>query len=96
VSQIALNLLSNAIKFTSEGTVKLSAVRMKVSSWVQVSVEDSGIGISQENQQKLFSNYTRIEFEGRQKMNPTGVGLGLNIASNLAELLDPQAPRDQR
>jgi CheY-like chemotaxis protein len=45
--------------------------------------------MSQDNVKKLFSSYTHIEFEGRQKMNPTGVGLGLNIASNLAELLAP-------
>jgi len=39
---------------------------------------------------KLFASYTHIEFEGRQMMNPSGVGLGLNIASNLAELLAPK------
>ena len=90
VSQIVLNLLSNAIKLTKEGIIKLSAVKVENTDWAKVSVEDSGIGISQENLDKLFLNYTQIEFEGRQIMNPTGVGLGLNIASNLTELLAPQ------
>jgi len=58
-------------------------------SRVKVTVEDSGIGMSQDNVKKLFTSYTHIEFEGRQKMNPTGVSLGLNIASNLVELLAP-------
>jgi len=91
LSQIVLNLLTNAIKFTKEGMVKLKAVPIEHTSWVKIVVEDSGIGITQENQNRLFTNYTRIEFEGRQEINPTGVGLGLNIASNLAELLAPKS-----
>ena len=63
VSQIVLNLLNNAIKFTTEGRVTLSAAPMEgTPSCIKVPVKDSGIGISQENQQKLFSNYTHIEF----------------------------------
>jgi len=89
LSQILLNLLSNAIKFTSEGSVKLSTVYMQTSQWVKISVEDTGIGMSQENVKKLFTNYTHIEFAGRQTMNPTGVGLGLNIAYRLVKLLAP-------
>ena len=56
-------------------------------------MEDSGIGISKENVKKLFTSETRIEFEGRQTLNPTGVGLELNIAFNLAELLGPQGQK---
>jgi len=89
LSQIILNLLNNAIKFTKEGTVKLTAALREDNS-VKICVEDSGIGMTEENVKKLFSNYTHIEFEERQKMNPTGVGLGLNIAYNLAELLAPE------
>jgi len=89
VSQIVLNLLTNAIKFTKEGRVKLKAIPVTDQNWVKITVEDSGIGMSQENIQKLFKSYTRIEIEDRPKMNPTGVGLGLNIASNLADLLAP-------
>ena len=92
LSQIVRNLLHNAMKFTKEGTIKLSAKSLDDQpNCVKVTVEDSGIGMNRENVQKLFSHYTRIEFEGKQKMNPRGVGLGLNIASNLVELLAPKA-----
>jgi len=92
LSQIVLNLLSNAMKFTKQGTVKLLAIPMmnQQHQWVKIVVEDSGIGISQENMKKLFSNYTHIEFEGRQIMNSAGVGLGLNIAYQLVQLLAPK------
>jgi len=91
LSQIVLNLLSNAIKFTNQGVVKLTATPMIHASWVKISVEDSGIGIAQENVKKLFSSYTKIDFEGREAINPNGVGLGLKITSNLAKLLAPRA-----
>ena len=90
LSQIVLNLLSNGIKFTREGMIKLTTMPINGGSWVKIMVEDSGIGISHENLKKLFVNYTHIEFEERQISNPTGVGLGLNIASNLVELLAPK------
>jgi len=90
LSQIVLNLLNNAVKFTKEGVIKLTAKPMPEAPWVQITVQDSGIGMGQENIQKLFTNYTHIEFEGRQNMNPTGAGLGLNIAYNLALLLGPK------
>ena len=90
MSQILLNLLSNAIKFTSEGMVKLKAtMSIQASQSVEISVEDTGIGMSEENVKKLFTNYTHTGFAGRQTMNPTGVGLGLNIASRLVRLLAP-------
>src|SRR5690242_3227210 len=87
------NELSNAIKFTREGRVKLTVISFaedESQSSVKVSVEDSGVGISQENISKLFRDYTHIDFNGREAMNPTGVGLGLNIAYNLAKLLSPK------
>ena len=90
LSQIVLNLLSNAIKFTNQGVVKLTAEPMTGSAWVKITVEDSGIGICRGNLQKLFSSYASIEYEDRQVINPGGVGLGLNIASNLADLLAPK------
>jgi len=90
VSQIVLNLLTNAVKFTNHGVVKLIAVPLKDTSSVSISIEDSGIGISQENIKKLFSHNHIILCEEKEKINPTGAGLGLNIASNLVELLAPE------
>jgi len=90
LSQIVLNLLNNAIKFTQRGSVILSAVPTEDPNCLKISVQDSGIGMTQEDTKKLFSDYTHIEFAERSSMNPTGVGLGLNIAYNLAKLLGPQ------
>jgi len=92
LSQIVLNLLTNATKFTKEGgVIKLIAESMTDDgSWVKISIEDSGIGISSENMNKLFSSCTYIDFEGKEEMSPAGVGLGLNIASNLVQLLAPK------
>ena len=91
LSQIVLNLLNNAVKFTREGIVKMKASPMLGAPFVKVTVEDTGIGMNQENIKKLFSSYTHIDFEGRQVMNPQGAGLGLKIAYNLAALLAPKA-----
>jgi len=90
VGQIVLNLLTNATKFTKQGRVKLIARMMDDNSSVKISVEDSGIGIDQKNLKKIFSSGTSIDIEDREKMNPHGVGLGLNIASNLVQLLAPE------
>jgi len=92
LSQIVLNLLSNASKFTRGGMIKLTAIPLaEEENWVKIIVEDSGIGIRQENIHKLFSSYSTIEFEERQAINSSGVGLGLNISSNLADLLAPKS-----
>ena len=90
LSQIVLNLLSNAIKFTKEGTVKLSAIPLAHKNWVRIIVEDSGILISKANLIKIFSSSTIIDYEERHMLNPGGVGLGLNIASNLVKMLAPR------
>jgi len=89
LSQIVLNLLNNAIKFTQKGAVVLTAVPAEEVSCVKISIQDSGIGMAQDNMKKLFSEFTHIEFAERKEINPTGVGLGLNIAYNLAKLLGP-------
>ena len=85
LSQIVLNLLSNAIKFTKEGEVKLVTRPMENDpGWVKIIVEDSGVGICPENLQKILPS---PDSEGQQ----TGAGLGLNIASNLVDLLSPKS-----
>jgi len=90
LSQIVLNLLNNALKFTQKGIIQLTAKPVDGLPWVKISVEDSRIGMSRENVKKLFSTFTHIDFKGREVLNPSGVGLGLNIAYNLAELLGPK------
>ena len=93
LSQIVLNLLNNAIKFTQKGSIVLSAMPTDDPMLVKISVQDSGMGMTQENIKKLFLDYTHIEFAERKEINPTGVGLGLSIAYNLAKLLGPSPQR---
>ena len=88
VKQIILNILTNAVKYTKEGFVDF-----KVSSVVQgdvcrliVSVEDSGIGIKNENIDKLFTNFERLGVE--KAITIEGTGLGLAITKRLVELMN--------
>lgn len=93
VKQILLNLLSNAIKFTREGYVKVRLSQLDVgtecSRQLKIEVEDTGIGISIQEQKKLFGEFTHIEGYDRKDLNPHGVGLGLMIANSLAQVLGP-------
>ena len=64
--QILLNLLSNACKFTKEGEVKLRGSRVKNGRhWVELSVSDTGIGMTPEQQAKLFEEFTQAEARPR-------------------------------
>jgi signal transduction histidine kinase len=87
MSQIVLNLLSNALKFTFKGCIKCLVERL--GSNVRISISDTGIGISPENQKKLFGAYTKLEYENQSEINPRGVGLGLSISNMLAQILGP-------
>ena len=79
--QILLNLLSNACKFTKEGEVKLRASRVRNGSdWIELSVADTGIGMTAEQQAKLFEEATTAQRFG-------GTGLGLAIARKLARMM---------
>jgi signal transduction histidine kinase len=84
LSQILRNLISNALKFTTEGEVRVGA-RMRGADVVEFTVEDSGIGIAPEDQQRIFQDYQQVEgvFQRRAK----GTGLGLPLSQRLAELL---------
>lgn len=92
LKQIVLNLLSNAIKFTLEGGIKVSVTLTdseEYSKVLSVEVSDTGIGISDENQKRLFQAYEKIELGKRVALNSTGVGLGLVISNNLVQMLGP-------
>ena len=82
--QILLNLLSNALKFTMRGSISLVAL-VDESNHLRLSVEDTGIGIDEANQQKVFGLFGKLE--GNQAINPLGCGLGLSISSLLVERL---------
>lgn len=85
VKQILSNLLSNAIKFTPEnGFVKVKIVIEE--SKLIISVQDSGIGISKQNQAKIFSAFEQAD--GSTTREYGGTGLGLSISAKLAHLMD--------
>ena len=75
-----LNLQSNAIKFTQEGYVRI-VVTMRPES-ILFMVVDTGVGISLDNQRKLFKLFGFIK--DTQSMNINGIGLGLMITQKLA------------
>lgn len=81
--QIINNLLSNAVKFTFKGHVSLSI--SIVDDYVHFEVQDTGIGISPENQTKLFRPFTQSEVTVSKRFG--GTGLGLSIAKNLVDLM---------
>ena len=86
--QVLSNLLSNAIKFTEAGQVRLS-VRAKRSDdgerlHLSVQVEDTGIGISNDDQQRLFSCFSQVN---PQQQTPGGSGLGLMISRQLCAMM---------
>jgi signal transduction histidine kinase len=78
--QAVLNLLSNAGKFTKYGRVTLAASRQteRGEDWILVSVTDTGIGISQESQQKLFKDFNQADASTASKYGGTGLGLALS------------------
>jgi len=86
--QILLNLLSNAVKFTEAGQVRLELTHVMISDSkleILVSVEDSGIGMTAEQQQKLFRDFTQVDGSTTRKYG--GTGLGLAISRQLCALL---------
>lgn len=85
VKQIISNLLSNAIKFTPyDGEIKVR-IFMQNSKLI-ISIEDNGIGISEENISKVFSAFEQADGTTTRKYG--GTGLGLSISSKLAELMN--------
>jgi signal transduction histidine kinase len=84
--QILLNLLSNACKFTKEGEVKLNARRLVDGrDWIEVAVADSGIGMTPEQQAKLFEEFAQADATTAQRFG--GTGLGLAITRKLARMM---------
>ena len=84
--QILLNLLSNACKFTKEGDVKLGAQKVVDGrDWIELTVADSGIGMTAEQQAKLFEEFSQADATTAQRFG--GTGLGLAIARKLARMM---------
>lgn len=85
VKQVLLNLLSNAIKFTPAGKVWLTVRLVGDGHGVELAVHDTGVGISPEDQAKVFDAFTQAHGEGAGRH--AGSGLGLDISRRLTEML---------
>ncbi len=88
IKQIITNLLSNAVKYTEKGSVTLRVrceEKEEEEILLNVTVEDTGIGIKDEDKEKVF-----MEFERLGKYRTEGTGLGLSITKNLLEMMDSE------
>ena len=89
--QILVNLLGNAIKFTEEGEVVVCVDSQIIENGLartHFSVKDTGIGISKENQKRLFQSFSQVDSSTTRRFG--GTGLGLAISQQLAELMGGQ------
>lgn len=88
IRQILTNILTNAVKYTHEGTIWLRVKGQKINEMavLRFEVEDTGIGIKEEDLPKLSAEFERIEEE--KNRNIEGTGLGMSITIQLLELLN--------
>ena len=89
LAQVIANLLSNAVKFTPEqGTITLSVQNLEIQDDVctlRIDVNDTGIGISEEQRQKLFSSFVQADDSISRRFG--GTGLGLAISKRIVEMM---------
>ena len=87
--QIIVNLVGNAIKFTTNGEVLIEVKQLELINQnvkIQISVTDSGIGISKQQQELLFKAFSQADVSTTKKYG--GTGLGLSISSKLVEMMN--------
>lgn len=88
IRQVMNNFLSNSAKYTHEGSITFGVDYEEKSEgeiWLIITVSDTGIGIKEEDLEKLFASFTRIE--EKRNRNIEGTGLGLNLTKNLVDLM---------
>jgi len=82
--QVVVNLLSNAIKFTEEGSVTVIVSELE-SDWVNITVQDTGIGMTEDQTSQVFEAFQQVDQSLTRKYQ--GTGLGLAITDSLVELM---------
>src|SRR5262249_3343847 len=85
VKQIVLNLLTNALKFTPLGSVRASARWLKEAGQVEIAITDTGIGIPDGEQERIFEDFRQADASPSRQYG--GAGLGLSICRRLATML---------
>jgi PAS domain S-box-containing protein len=85
VRQVLLNLVGNAVKFTDQGAVRLFVGYDRASTTLRMRVEDTGVGMSPEQQTKLFQRFSQVDASSTRKHG--GTGLGLAICKGLTEAM---------
>ena len=81
--QVVINLLSNAWKFTEQGYILLEAIKISECAF-RISVTDTGVGISKENQARLFKSFSQVDTSTTRKYGGTGLGLAISQKLTLA------------
>lgn len=87
IRQVLINIVGNALKFTNEGRITINAAILSKGSHnynVKISVADTGIGIAQEQQQKIFEDFLQADSGTARKYG--GTGLGLSISRKIIEM----------
>ncbi|MBY0316197.1 MAG: response regulator [Bdellovibrionales bacterium] len=86
LKQILVNLISNAIKFTERGSVTVTTDYLLLSSQLQFSIKDTGMGMTASDIENAFKPFQRTALSQSKKIE--GTGLGLSICKGLADLLE--------
>ncbi|MCR5396826.1 MAG: response regulator [Lachnospiraceae bacterium] len=89
IKQIVLNLLTNAVKYTQEGGFVLRVLvteKTEENCSLRISVKDTGIGVKEEDLERLFTAYERLDEEKNSSIQ--GTGLGLDISRRFSELME--------
>ena len=87
LNQILINLVNNAIKFTDKGSVSVALGQRELDGTLvtEISVADTGVGIKQENRDKLFKAFKQLDATSTRRYE--GTGLGLYLSQKLTDLL---------
>jgi len=87
VRQSLFNLLSNSCKFTEAGTIsiRVNPYLLEEAHWIQFEIEDSGIGMTKQQVDKLFQAFTQADVSTTRKYGRTG--LGLTISKKLCQMM---------
>lgn len=88
LKQCMINILGNAVKYTKDGAIRFHVTWEELSDddiLIHVSVSDTGIGIREEDLEKIFNSFERVDYQKNRSVE--GTGLGLNITKQLIEMM---------